>query len=168
MRRGNRGAVEDFAIGGAAPVKIGAVPAGKTDDLIVRVDLRHIGLAGNLIGFADHGAAAALRDRFSHAHDTRAGRNAILGIDLCLGGFEGARSVVPQPATPIAKASDVDITARSVFVVERVPFRPAVIPYALPFEHSSPSPPRPAIGLPKLSKTKRRTEVRSLTLEHHP
>ncbi|WP_288200297.1 hypothetical protein [uncultured Pleomorphomonas sp.] len=65
------------------------------------------------------------------------GATPYLGSIFALADLRGACSVVPQPATPIARTSDVDITVRSVFVVERVPFRPAVIPYALPFEHSS-------------------------------
>ena len=60
MRAGNGVGGEDFAVGGAAAVEIGAVPGCFSLGDIIGLLARRIGLAADLIGIADEIAAATL------------------------------------------------------------------------------------------------------------
>ena len=81
MRRGQRGHVEDFAIGGQPAVEIIAIPGGHALGAVVGVFLGHIDPARHRIGLADAIGAAALRHGIAEGHHPRAGGHAVFRID---------------------------------------------------------------------------------------
>src|SRR5581483_9212378 len=81
MRRAQRCHVENFAVGGQAPVEIVAIPGGKTLLAIVDVLLRYIDPPGNDVRFADPVGSPTLWHGVAHGDDAGTRRDTIPWVD---------------------------------------------------------------------------------------
>ena len=72
MGRGQRGHIENFAIGGQPAVEVVAIPGGHSLCPIVRVLFRHVDPACDAVGLADTVGSPALRHGLPKPHHARA------------------------------------------------------------------------------------------------
>ena len=97
MGSGQRGHVEDFAIGGQPAVEIVAIPGSHSLGAIVRILFRHVDPACDGVGLADAVGSPALRHGLPERHHARARGDAIFGIDAA-GEFAGRGAVGEEKA----------------------------------------------------------------------
>ena len=81
MGSGQRGHVEDLAIGGQPAVEVVAIPGSHALGAIVRILFRHVDPACDGVGLADAVGSPALRHGLPERHHARARGDAIFGID---------------------------------------------------------------------------------------